>query len=331
MRCPTGELVQDVDVADALDSASCWGLAVSRDTSTAVLSTTGDFLLVYTLPDFELVHRFGVTGAGKAQFKAPRKLCFSAVGTVLVAEMDNKRVQEVTLSGEHVRFIDAGPVELASIAANDELIVVGTERSSDSPGRQASVLMFDAATGALVRAFGKCGRAPGELLAACSGIRFAPDNKHVIVCQSGELDVDFGRISCFTLAGKCVWYVYGRERFDEEEEDADDGGGGVTRRGGTTGTSGRKRNAPAATVRGVECDSPLEFVMDIEFTASNRMLVLNWFQFEDSVLLSDPDCSTFEELTDSMDETCNRPVAAAYSRGRVYLLEHEYGGVKVYQ
>ena len=87
------------------------GLAVSPDSAHMVASHSDHSLSMYSLPGGEHIRTFGSEGAGEGQFKSPAKLCFSAAGNILVAERDNKRVQEVTLTGDHVRFIGFGVID----------------------------------------------------------------------------------------------------------------------------------------------------------------------------------------------------------------------------
>ena len=201
----TGEFVRKI----ALQTSSDWnnGLAISPDGVNMGVSHGNHTLSVYSLPGGEHIRTFGCEGTGKGKFNCPAGLCFSATGNILVAEYSNKRVQEVKLTGGHVRFIGVDVIDdrISGIAANTELIVVvkvgGTSNSR--------IMMFDAVTGAFVRAFGDYGDAPGQLMKICSGVRFTPDSRHIIVAESsGE---DDARLSVFTLAGEFVRCI-GEER-----------------------------------------------------------------------------------------------------------------------
>ena len=175
------------------------GLAISADSAHMALSHKNNTLSVYALPEGKLVKAFGSRGTGKAQFDAPAKLCFSSSGNILVAEYANKRVQEVTLSGDHVRFIGVGVIDSGvwGITANAELIVVG-KYDGTSPNR---IVMLDAVTGAFVRAFGDCGNAPGQVMKYCWGIRFTADSKSVVIAAGNGSK---GRLSVFTVMGEFV-------------------------------------------------------------------------------------------------------------------------------
>lgn len=177
-----------------------YGLAISRDKAHMAVSHSNHTLSVYSLPGGKSIKTFGREGSGKGQFDGPQKLCFTVAGNILVAEFINQRVQEVTLTGEHVRFIGAGKIFglIYSIATNGEVIAVAISNSSNR------VMMFDAVTGAFLRAFGNYGGAAGQWMGYCNGIRFTPDNRHVIVAESGGFGAGKGRLSVFTLGGEFV-------------------------------------------------------------------------------------------------------------------------------
>ena len=179
------------------------GLAISPDGAHMVTSHANHTLSVYSLPSGEHIRTFGSQGKGRGQFKFPAKLCISVAGNILVAEKRNKRVQEVTLTGDHVRFIGVGVIDdgIGAIAANVELIVVGKYYCTSNK----HIIMFNAVTGALVKAFGDYGVAPGQLMYNCNGIRFTPDSRHIIVAESNGDGK--GRLSVFTLTGQFVKHI----------------------------------------------------------------------------------------------------------------------------
>ena len=178
------------------------GLAISSDVRYMVVSHDTGVLSVFSLPAGELLHAFGGLGSEPGQFSRPSKLCFSAVGTILVADEWASCVQEVTLTGVHVRFIGVDVItgSISGIAANSDLIVGGKCDSTDN-GR---IMMFSATTGMFVRAFAAYGAEPGQLMKNISGIRFTPDNRCIVVAEN---QTRYGRVSVLTLTGgfvKCV-------------------------------------------------------------------------------------------------------------------------------
>ena len=192
----TGEYVGQFPM---LPLVARFGLAVAPAGGHVVVTCSDDKLSVYSEVSRRCRTHCGY-GSGSGRFNRPAKVCFSAAGNILVAEHYNKRVQEVTLTGDHVRFIGAGVIDdkIWGIAANAELIVVGKCWCTSNN----RIMMFDAVTGVLVRAFGDYGDTPGQLMKYCYGIRFMPDGRHIIVAESTGYGK--GRLSVFTLAGELV-------------------------------------------------------------------------------------------------------------------------------
>ena len=184
------------------------GLAVSPDSVTMAISDSDHTVTVFALPNGDFVREFGTEGDGPSQFGDPGKLCFSPLSQdrLLVAEWRNKRVQEVTLTGDHVRFIGVGVIDdgIECIATNCELVVVG--KHSNSSNRR--VMMFGTVSGDLVRAFGNFGDKPGQLMHNCYGVRIAPGGHRIIVAEWNGSRVtgpnEKGRLSVFTITGEFV-------------------------------------------------------------------------------------------------------------------------------
>ena len=201
----------------ALETAAAYnyGMAVSADGAHMVVSHNDHTLSVYALPGGKHLHSFGGKGSGPSQFDYPAKLCFYN-GSVLVAENWNKRIQEVKLTGEHVRFIGAGTLlkrgaigdGICAIAANSDVIAVA-KHDNTSNNR---VVVFAAESGRLLCAFGEYGSAPGKLMKYCNGLRISKDGNHIIVCDNdrgGE-----GRVSVFTMIGEFIKCI-GNDSSDE--------------------------------------------------------------------------------------------------------------------
>jgi len=173
-----------------------WGMALVGD-HMAVSNEYTHTVTVYDIGTGEDVRAFGGKGTGPGQFSWPQSLCGLPNGNLLVADQVNMRVQEVTLAGGHVRFIGVGKIDapIAGLATNGELIAVG-KVDFDSNGR---ILLFRVASGELVRRFGDCEEAEGQLK-YCDGFRFSPDNRHIVVAEGDPNH----RLSVFTVEGAFV-------------------------------------------------------------------------------------------------------------------------------
>ena len=145
------------------------------------------------------------SGSGNSDentFGSVYRLCFTATDNLLLVDRVRYRVQEVTLSGKHVRFIGKGVVGRASgVAANDKYIAVSScEEEADTP-----IMLFDAVTGAHVRSF-------GDVRGYFSALRFTRDGSHIIALEKGSplysLE-DRDRIAMFTIGGEFVKHFGG--------------------------------------------------------------------------------------------------------------------------
>ena len=148
---------------------------------------------VHSLPDCGAVMSFGEAGTGTGQFCDPMAICVTHTGTLLVAESRNRRVQEVTCVGDHVRYVGVGVFtsEVTCVAAAGDGIAVGTSTGT--------VHLFNYVSGALLRSFGA-----GEGLGYCGGLTFGPDNRHITVS-----DTKNGRLAVYFVTGAFL-------RFDGE-------------------------------------------------------------------------------------------------------------------
>jgi len=178
------------------------GLAVARDGSQLAVSNLGTHVItVYdTVSGAETVS-FGGRGTGPGQFNQPSKLCITPRDTLLVADFGNQRVQEVTFSGVYIRDIGVGVFEdrIWGIACNDEHVAV-TKFSGTSPNR---VVVFNYATGELLRQFAAHGSGDGQIGQYSTGVRFTPDNQHIIVVDT----YNNNRLSMFTVDGVWVKHI----------------------------------------------------------------------------------------------------------------------------
>ena len=82
------------------------GMALWGDRMAAT-NTDRSTVTVFDLDGVRL-HTFGKDGTGPGEFWFPATLCAHPNGNLLVREFGNERVQEVTWTGEHVRFIYTG-------------------------------------------------------------------------------------------------------------------------------------------------------------------------------------------------------------------------------
>jgi len=148
------------------------GLAVTTDGSLMVVSNcVSHQLSVYRADDGRHVLTFGGLGMGACQFSRPFGLCMTDQDTVLVAELGNHRIQEVTLGGAHVKFLGEGVIETRvwAVAAHGEVVAVG--KYGDISG--TCVMLFHRTSGTLIREFGEYGKV--------TGLGFTPDGKHLLV------------------------------------------------------------------------------------------------------------------------------------------------------
>jgi DNA-binding beta-propeller fold protein YncE len=151
---------------------------------------------VYDLPSCSHVTSFGsvVAGPGSLHVDYPEAICFAPNGNLLVAEYINQRVQEITLSGEHVRFIGSDYCDqLTGLDANSEIIVVTQSQRYD---QQIAVFAFD--DGQLLCSFGTNAEGPAHV-GACYAVALSPGGSHIVVAES-----EGHRLSVFTWTGVLV-------------------------------------------------------------------------------------------------------------------------------
>jgi hypothetical protein len=148
-------------------------------------------LLMYSLIHGTLIRSIGSEGNGKGQLG---NLCVSPDGdSVLVAERDNDRLQEVRLvDGSWVRFVGEGVLKYPqSVDCNGDVIVV-----SEVVNHRISVLSW--ADGSLRTRFGNEGHGIGQLMYPM-GVRLLADRSGLVVA-----DYSNHRLCVFTLSGKFV-------------------------------------------------------------------------------------------------------------------------------
>ena len=189
------------------------GIAVSVDGSRLALSHGNCTISVYGLPTGTFLSTLGSPGDREGEFSHLGKLCFAANGNILATEGANMRVQEVTLTGAHVRAYSlkatGGPGGSAAcgvpstVAANEAVVVVGTRATVGSTASNAPtsnrIVVFGAGSGQRLFSFGS----PVVMFQELNGLRITPDGTHVLAAEAtsrvpGQRAA--GRISMFALA-----------------------------------------------------------------------------------------------------------------------------------
>lgn len=130
------------------------GIAVTSD-STLMAISNGPLCVVtvYSLPKCDVLQEFGGRGCNRGQFSQPTQLCFApSTSNVLVIEnYDNERVQEVTVTGRHVRFIGPGVFHPGLITG------INASRGQDEPiiviSQCNCIFVFSYSTGDVLRTF----------------------------------------------------------------------------------------------------------------------------------------------------------------------------------
>lgn len=219
-------------------------------------------ITLYSLPSCEPIRIVGGEGSGPGQFDYPHKLCFTPDGTLLVSEWENQRLQDVTLAGEHVRFIgeDVFESSVAGVDCSKDFIV-----ASQPDETEKDIVVFDFRTGALLRSFSTFDRTATVAAATdsgCCGLHISPDGYHVVVAQfltnrvsvysllSGQLLRRFGECDeltepqavCFSDAGEIVVANTGYNRICVFSP----GHGGMLREFGSRGEDDCTFNTPNA-------------------------------------------------------------------------------------
>lgn len=170
-------------------------IAANMDGSMVAISNYhSQKITILSLPAWEVVHTFGSDGAGTCEFNCPRYLCFTRNGTLLVGEFYNHRIQEVKITGEHVRYFHefSSDVELHGLTLHGDAVIASLNDAADC------ILVLDYNTGDVIRSFGKCGVDTHEF-GANEEVCVAPNGNHLLVADSAN-----DRVSVFTLDGKHV-------------------------------------------------------------------------------------------------------------------------------
>ncbi len=124
-----------------------------------------------------LLHTFGGYGAGPKQFSRPSRMCLAPNVNLLVCDVFNDRVQELTGLGEaepvHVRDLKVHWAR--TIAVHGDMVAVGT--------LDATIVLLSFATGTVIRAFGSKGIGRGNIGSFTEGLRFTLDGICILVAE----------------------------------------------------------------------------------------------------------------------------------------------------
>lgn len=175
------------------------GLAVFEDSSLLVVTGREADVTFMSLHDGQS-HTTSAPGVRVGQYRFPHKLCMTPAGTVLIADSLNRRVHEITAVGAHVRFLGLGVLDqpVISVDMHNDLVVAGKTGSETSDVRSPRLVLMSYSTGALVRQFGECGDAPGQLLRVNS-VRFTRDGSQLVIAEYKH-----ARVSLYTVDGAFV-------------------------------------------------------------------------------------------------------------------------------
>lgn len=105
-------------------------------------------IMIYNVMSRAKIRWFGKYGKEPGNFNCISKICFSSAETLLVSEDNNKRVQEVTVAGNHVRFIGTSVFTRAVISVDCNVgsnVIVASQTDL--------VFVFELGSGMLLRRF----------------------------------------------------------------------------------------------------------------------------------------------------------------------------------
>jgi DNA-binding beta-propeller fold protein YncE len=179
---------------------SSWsnGVAVSRDGSSLLVADSSgrtDTIHVFRVADGLRLRVIGKRGGGPLQFNNPRQVWIASDDHVFVADMSNHRVQVLTPTLDFHAFVGVGQLNCPSgVCADDDVVVV-------SEGGAHRISVFNRGDGALLRRFGSCGGADGQLVRP-HGLCFMSGQRHVAVADNNN-----HRVSVFSVDGEFIRHV----------------------------------------------------------------------------------------------------------------------------
>ena len=154
-----------------------FGMAVNSNGDMMVVSFDVPLHQVHVFrlaPSFERACVIGRDGTGPAEFNRPLRLCFTDDDTILVCDLDNNRVQQLTGAGEYLSsFAVQGPI---SIAVRGDMVAIGTVNGP------IEIPVHSLATGELIHRFKFCAKR-GQIGNCATGIRYTPDGTRLLVAE----------------------------------------------------------------------------------------------------------------------------------------------------
>jgi hypothetical protein len=190
-----------------------FGLCVSTALDVVAVSTDDNTIVVSRLSTGQRLRVIGGEGYNQGQLDysmGAGRMCMTHRGTILVAEFDNNRVQELDVNtGGHVRFIGTGVVcEPQCVDCNRQLIAVCDDRFR--------ITLLSWRSGALLRRMGR-GHLSGPL-----GLRLLRDGVSLAVA-----DTNHHRICVFSTDGALLYSVGSRDLgLNLPNDVVEDGSGG---------------------------------------------------------------------------------------------------------
>ena len=181
-----------------LNGKGNYGVAVTLDGLHVIVSSHyWNSISVYSTDSGCCITTFGCFGLKAGQFRGPVRVCATPRGTIFVCDYGNKRLQEVTITGEHVRCIGEGHFDdegVVGICVRGDIVAVG-KNGGRTDGR---IVLFSYLSGVLIRKFGSYGVGDDQL-ENIYGLSFTPNGKHILVAQNFP-----PRLSLFTVDGAFV-------------------------------------------------------------------------------------------------------------------------------
>jgi len=149
-------------------------------------------------PTYRLVSKWGEKGTGPGKFVDPHSLCFDREGNLIITDAIGGDVYRYTKEGKYLGEIGSGPGSASGqFKGPRDVKVDAAWNIFVSDGDNQRIQVFSP-SGKFLRAFGRKGAAPGEMLRV-HAIWFTPSNRLYAA------DVDNSRIMVFSDLGKYLF------------------------------------------------------------------------------------------------------------------------------